>query len=81
MNHLASFPVFLPPAVRCGCVHVADKGTNRREAIVNAATAVRAAGDPAGAFMLRPLDATHNEVLTGRDLARELDKPKLEVIG
>ncbi len=75
-----TFPVMIPQVrLGFGCIHVADKGANRREAIVNAATAVKAAGDPAGAFMLRPLDDKRNEVLTGRDLARELNKPKLEV--
>lgn len=74
-----NFPLLIPQA-RFACVHLADKGTNKREAIVNATTAVRAAHDPSGAFVIRPFDDKRNAVLTGRDLARELDKPKLEVI-
>lgn len=74
-----NFPLLIPQA-RFGCVHIADKGSNRREAIVNAMSAIKAAGDKSGAFMLRPLDATRNEVLTGADLAKVLDKPKPGVI-
>lgn len=74
-----NFPLLIPQ-VRFGCVHLADKGANRREAIVNAASAVKSAGDQAGVFLVRPFDDKRNAVLTGRDLVRELDKPKLEVI-
>lgn len=76
---MAPFPLMIPQA-RFACVHVADKGANRRETITSAMSAIKAAGDPAGAFLVRPLDATRNEVLTGRDLARELDRPRLEVV-
>ena len=74
-----NFPLLIPQ-VRLGCVHLAEKGANERDARINAATAVKSAGDRSGVFMLRPFDDKRNAVLTGRDLARELDKPKLEVI-
>ena len=75
---MVPFPLMIPQA-RFACVHLAYKGENERDARVNAATAVKAAGDPAGAFLIRPFDDRRNMVLTGPDALRELDKPKLEV--
>ncbi|MBK8184213.1 MAG: hypothetical protein IPK63_15565 [Candidatus Competibacteraceae bacterium] len=74
-----TFPL-MTPQVRFACVYVAQKGANERDARINAATAIKAAGDPAGAFLIRPFDDRRNMVLTGPDALRELDKPKLEVL-
>ncbi len=59
------------------------RGKNHAESRLNAARVLFAAGDTDGAFMIRPLDAEYNAVLTGRDLAREREAKKtrrLEVI-